>query len=298
MLKNSPKAAWNLKLFVIVVESLYIKTTINSLNALDRIFVASAACLGLKAHCHCIHVCLPVCSANFYLPFIGYCWHPSKAKASMLIAQEWMSEILGWMITIRSAPAPLRRAKRKSWEFFWLGGLVRILSSCLWMAKIKILIWFQRNIRLFNAKWKGIDLWSYFFWSVWIPLLFIIVRPRFPFGEVDWQKAVSLNNRNTDRQLPSPEGVRLKSWSIFLCNICIKMAGSAPASHYSLCSPALSASSPNLLPKGAQLPHHWGVNTLMNLPFTFDTWYVKAGLLFRSDERCFDNVNISLQHAE
>lgn len=118
------------------------------------------------------------------------------------------------------------------------------------------------------------------------------------FEEEDCLNAVSLNNRNTDRQLPCPEGVRLKSWSIFLCNICIKMAGSAPASCCSLCSLPLSASSPNLCPRGVQLPHHWGVNTLINLPFTFDTWYVKARVMFRSNERCFDNVNISLQHAE
>ncbi len=56
------------------------------------------------------------------------------------------------------------------------------------------------------------------------------------FEEEGCQNAVSLNNRNTDRQLPSLEGVRLKSWSIFLCNICIKMAGSAPVSRRSLCS--------------------------------------------------------------
>lgn len=49
------------------------------------------------------------------------------------------------------------------------------------------------------------------------------------YEDEDCQNVVSLNNRNTDRQLPSLEGVRLKSWSILLCNICIKMAGSAPA---------------------------------------------------------------------
>lgn len=56
------------------------------------------------------------------------------------------------------------------------------------------------------------------------------------YEEEDCQNVVSLNNRNTDRQLPSLEGVRLKSWSIFLSNICIKMARSAPALCCSLCS--------------------------------------------------------------
>lgn len=56
------------------------------------------------------------------------------------------------------------------------------------------------------------------------------------YEEEDCQNVVSLNNRNTDRQLPGLGGVRLKSKSIYLCSVHIKMAGSAPPSHCSLCT--------------------------------------------------------------
>lgn len=96
----------------------------------------------------------------------------------------------------------------------------------------------QHYSDLLNAEWK--------YRSVMLPPVISMDVHRLPllfcwgfhcwYEEEDCQNVVSLNNRNTDRQLPGLEGVRLKSKSIYLCSIHIKMAGSAPPSCCSLCT--------------------------------------------------------------